>query len=314
EICTRIKEIDEIMTVDSSSFMKAVWTMLGAISYLRNKRCEISIDLEFFAKSSTVVQYMCGARVRVGYFIIQQGILLRMLWRGNLLTHDVYYNPHRHASEVFLALGRKIGADTQDMSPATIKTSESDRRNLNSLLSSLGIQQYDILVVMNINASALCLERRWPVDRFAKLAVKILSSSDVKIVLIGDAHDALYVDGFMEIVQRDPRIFNLAGRLDIGMLTVLLEKTRLFITNDSGPLHIAVSVGTSTVSLFGPEIPERYGPVEREKHSVVYADIYCSPCLNVYNQKAALCRGMNECMHKITVEEVFDAVIKRYQK
>lgn len=314
EICARIKEIDKIVTVDSSGFMKAVWTMLGAISHLRKKRCEISIDLEFFAKSSTVVQYMCGARVRVGYFIIQQGILLKMLWRGNLLTHDVYYNPHRHASEVFLALGRKIGADTQDMSSAAIKTSENDRHNLNSLLSSLGIQQYDILVVMNINASALCLERRWPVDRFAKLAVKILSSSDVKIVLIGDAHDVPYVDGFMEMVQRDPRIFNLAGRLDIGMLTVLLEKARLFITNDSGPLHIAVSVGTATVSLFGPEIPERYGPVEREKHTVVYADTYCSPCLNVYNQKAALCHGMNECMHKITVEEVFDAVTKRYLK
>ena len=164
---------------------------------------------------------------------------------------------------------------------------------------------------MNINASALCLERRWPVDRFAKLAVKILSSSDVKIVLIGDAHDVPYVDGFMEMVQRDPRIFNLAERLDIGMLTVLLEKARLFITNDSGPLHIAVSVGTATVSLFGPEIPERYGPVEREKHAVVYADTYCSPCLNVYNQKAALCHGMNECMHKITVEEVFDAVTKK---
>lgn len=313
EICARIAEIDEIVTLDSSGFMKAVWTMLGAILYLRKKHCEISIDLEFFAKSSTIIQYMCWVRVRVGYFIIQQGILLRMLWRGNLLTHNVYYNPHRHVSEVFLALGRKIGADTDDMSPATIKTNENDRRNLNGLLSNLGMQQGDILVVMNINTGSLCFERRWPIDRFAKLAVKILSSSDVKIVLIGDAHDAPYVDGFLEMVRYDPRIFNLTGRLDMGMLAVLLEKARLFITNDSGPLHIAVSVGTATVSLFGPEIPERYGPVG-EKHAVIYANTYCSPCLNAYNQKAAPCRGTNECMHKITVEEVFDAVTKRYLK
>lgn len=312
EICARIKEIDEIVTLDSSGFMKAVWTMLGAVSYLRKKRCEISIDLEFFAKSSTVIQYMCGAKVKVGYFIIQQGILLRMLWRGNLLTHNAYYNPHRHVSEVFLALGKKIGAYTDNMSPAMLRTDENDRRNLSSLFSSFGIQE-DNFIVMNINASALCLERRWPVDRFAELAGKILSSSNVKIILIGDAYDAPYVDRFVEMVQHDPRIFNFTGRLDIGMLIVLLEKARLFITNDSGPLHIAVSIGTATVSLFGPEIPERYGPVE-EKHTVVYANIYCSPCLNAYNQKAAPCRGMNECMHKITVEEVFDAVTKRYLK
>ena len=313
EICARIAEIGEIITLDSSSFIKAVWTMLGAISYLRKKRCEISIDLEFFAKSSTVVQYMCGARVRVGYFIIQHGILLRMLWRGNLLTHNVYYNPHRHVSEVFLALGRRIGIDTDDMKPAALRIDENDRRNLSSLFSSFGIQQEDTLIVMNINASTLCIERRWPIDRFAKLALKILLSSDVKIVLIGDAHDAPYVDRFLKMVQYDTRIFNLTGRLDIGMLIALLERARLFITNDSGPLHIAVSIGTATVSLFGPEIPERYGPVG-EKHTVVYVNMYCSPCLNAYNQKAAPCSGMNECMHKITIEEVFDAVTKRYLK
>ena len=310
EICARIKEIDEVVTLDSGSFLKAVWTMCKAISYLRKKRCDISIDLEFFAKSSTVIQYMCGAKARVGYFIIQFGILLRMLWRGNLLTHNVYYNPHRHVSEVFLALGRKIGADTDDMSPATIRIDENDRRNLSGLLSSLGIQRDDSFVVMNINASPLCLERRWPVDRFAELTGKILSSSDIKIILIGDTHDVPYVDGFLAMIRRDPRVFNLTGKLDIGMLAVLLERARLFITNDSGPLHIAVSVGAATVSLFGPEIPERYGPIG-EKHGVLYSRAYCSPCLNVYNQKIAMCNGENSCMQAISVEDVFKKVSEK---
>jgi len=118
------------------------------------------------------------------------------------------------------------------------------------------------------------------------------------------------VDGFLEMVQRDPRIFNLAGRLDIGMLTVLLEKARLFITNDSGPLHIAVSIGTPTVSLFGPEIPERYGPIGK-KHGILYSRVYCSPCLNAYNQKIAMCRGENICMRAISVEDVFAEVSKK---
>jgi ADP-heptose:LPS heptosyltransferase len=312
EICARIAEIDEVVTLDPAGFMGSIWTMLRAVWYLRRQRCEISLDLEFFAKSSTIIQYVCGAKVRVGYFIMQQGILLRMLWRGNLLTHNVYYNPHRHVSEVFLALGQRIGADADDMGPAKIMTNENDRNNLNSLLSSMRIQKDDILIAMNMNASALCLERRWPAGRFAELAGKIISSYNVKIVLIGDAQDVSYTDMFLEMVRHDPRIFNLTGKLDIGMLTVLLGQARLLITNDSGPLHIAVSVGTRTISLFGPEIPGRYGPAG-EKHSVVYANVYCSPCLNAYNQKAAPCRGVNECMHKITVEEVFDTA-KKYSE
>lgn len=310
EICERIAEIDEVVTVDSSGFMKVARSMFKAIAYLKKKRCEISIDLEFFTKFSTIIQYMCWAKVRVGYFIIQQGLLLRMLWRGNLLTHNVYFNPHRHVSEVFLALGQKIGADTEDMSLPVIKTSENDRRNLNGLFSSLGIQQDDGFVVMNINASSLCLERRWPADRFAELAKRILLSYNTRIILIGDAHDAPYVDTFMEMAQHDSRIINLSGKLDIGMLIALLEKARLLITNDSGPLHIAVSIGTATVSLFGPEIPERYGPVGK-KHGVLCSKVYCSPCLNAYNQKIAMCHGENICMRTISVQDVFEEVAKR---
>lgn len=309
EICKRIGQIDEILAIDSGGLMRAVGSIFRVILYLRKKRCEISIDLEFFAKSSTIIQYLCGARVRAGYFIIQQGTLLRMLWRGNLLTHNVYYNPHRHVSEVFLALGRRIGADTLDMSPAVLRMDDSDKSNLTSLLLIAGVTQNDILVVMNINASALCLERRWPADRFAELAGKILSSSPVKIILIGDAGDIPYVDGFLGMVRHEPRIFNLTGKLDIGMLTLLLEKARLFITNDSGPLHIAVSIGTATISLFGPEIPERYGPVGK-KHGILYSRVYCSPCLNAYNQKIAMCRGDNICMKGISVEDVFMEVSK----
>jgi ADP-heptose:LPS heptosyltransferase len=307
ELCRRISLIDEILTVDTRSPWRFIRTISRAVFYLRRQKCDISIDLEFFAKFSTILQYLCSGKIRVGYYIIQQGILLRMLWRGNLLTHNVYYNPHRHITEVFLALGRAIGADTNDCSPVRIDLSDDDRLRGDALLAERGIHHGEKMIAMNINAGSLCLERRWPIDRFAELTRKILKNHPHAIVLIGDRSDVPYIDQFLEMTGKEPRVINLAGMLTIGTLTVLLSRAMLLVTNDSGPLHIAVSTDTPTVSLFGPEIPGRYGP-PGNKHDTLYAGLYCSPCLNAYNQKIASCKGNNVCMKSITVEDVYGKV------
>jgi ADP-heptose:LPS heptosyltransferase len=179
-------------------------------------------------------------------------------------------------------------------------------------LFDIGINDGDYLVTFNINASQLSLERRWPIEKFVELTKRILNHSSIKIILIGDIQDITYVDLFFKMMKDAPRLFNFSGKLNTGMLLVLLENSKLLITNDSGPLHIAVSLGTPTVSFFGPEIPERYGPIG-QKHTVFYSGVYCSPCLNVYNQKSSPCNGENECMRKIPVEDVC-SVIERYLK
>ena len=310
ELCRRIDLIDEILTVEPKTPLKFMLTISRVFFYLQRKKCEISIDLEFFSKFSTIIQYLCTGKTRVGYYIIQQGILLRMLWRGNLLTHNVYYNPHRHTIEVFLALGRAIGADTNDLSLARIGVNDDDRRRLDTLLAETGIEPEEKLIAMNINASSLCLERRWPIERFAELSRRILENFPCRIVLIGSRSEMPYSTRLMEMTGKDPRVVNLAGVLDIGMLALLFSRVVMFITNDSGPLHIAVSTNTPTVSLFGPEIPERYGP-QGGTHDVLYSGLYCSPCLNAYNQKIASCGGDNECMKRIPVDEVYDKVAAR---
>lgn len=313
EICQHIGLIDEVIAVDASNLLKFMKSLLKDILYIRGKHCEISIDLEFFSKSSTLIQYLCGTKIRVGYYLVQIGFLLKMMWRGNLLTHNVYYNPHRHTTEAFLALARSIGADTDDMGPAAVRIYDEDRSHLAKLFFDIGIKEKDILIIMNINASQLCLERRWPMERFAELTRRILNHGDVKIILIGDKQDTSYVDVFLKIMKNNERLINLTGKLNIGALAALLERARVLIANDSGPLHIAASLGTPTVSFFGPEIPERYGPIG-QKHTIFYSDVYCSPCLNVYNQKTASCNGENVCMRKIPVEDVYKVIAERYLK
>lgn len=313
EICRRIGFLDEVVAVDPSSPLRFIKSLLKSILYIRSKHCEISIDMEFFAKSTTLIQYLCASKIRVGYFLIQTGILFKMMWRGNLLTHNVYYNLHRHTTEAFLALARSIGADTENMNPVSIKVYDEDVANLKKLLSDVNIQESDHVILLNINSSSLCLERRWPIEKFVELSKKLLDHCEARIVLIGDMQDKEYVDRFFGLIGDNARLVNLAGNLDIGMLAILLKRSKLFITNDSGPLHIAASLGVPSISFFGPEIPERYGPVG-DKQTVFYSGIYCSPCLNVYNQKSAICGGKNECMHKILVEDVLKVIQDRWLK
>jgi heptosyltransferase-2 len=107
-----------------------------------------------------------------------------------------------------------------------------------------------------------------------------------------------------------PNLIDLCGRISVEQLVLLLQRSDLFIGNDSGPLHLAVAAGTPTVSFFGPETPALYGP-RGEGHVVLYKDLPCSPCLNVYHSKEnSSCRD-NVCMNSIEVEEAWTAVRER---
>jgi len=85
----------------------------------------------------------------------------------------------------------------------------------------------------------------------------------------------------------------------------------LFVTNDSGPLHIAAALGLPTLSLFGPETPVLYGP-KGGNPLIFYKGLYCSPCLSVFNAKTAPCSGQNICMQSISAGKVLEAMRQRF--
>jgi ADP-heptose:LPS heptosyltransferase len=183
DMCSRIRFIDEVITVNTKSISHIVMSLFKSILYIRKKRCDLSIDLEFFSKSSTLIQYICGTKIRVGYYLIQIGFLLKMMWRGNLLTNNVYYNQHRHVMEAFLALARSVGADTADMSLPEIHIFQKEIESLYAILCSMGVGACEKIIAVNINASQLCVERRWPIEKFAELVIKIIKFENEKIVI-----------------------------------------------------------------------------------------------------------------------------------
>jgi ADP-heptose:LPS heptosyltransferase len=101
---------------------------------------------------------------------------------------------------------------------------------------------------------------------------------------------------------------DLSGKISITQLAALFENSKLVISNDGGPLHLAVAMGAPTISFFGPETPVIYGP-RGPQHAVFFKNIECSPCVNVHDRKSVRCYWTEpRCMKAITVEEVFGMI------
>lgn len=305
EFARNIPLIDEVLAIRTSSFFLFAKDLFQAILKIRRDKFDVAFDLEFFARFSTIVSYLSGTKTRIGYY-------LPKMWRGDLLTHQVHFNPYKHVTVVFSAQLAPLGIEATDSTLARPEISHDKLQQVASLLKAKGLRDGEEVIAVNINSSDLSIERRWPQANFIELIRYILENrTEVKVVLVGSKGETGYVRAMHDSLPPGikNKAINLSGGLGIEEFMALLKMSALFITNDSGPLHIAAALGTPTVSFFGPESPSLYGPLG-EKHLVFYAGIYCSPCLNVYNAKTAMCKGNNICMKELPPALVIAALEK----
>jgi ADP-heptose:LPS heptosyltransferase len=295
----RLDDIDRIITVDDGNMVSLARTTLRAIAQLIRARVDLYLDLEVYSAYASIISLTSLARNRLGFFRVSAEHK-----RGNY-THLMYFNPRSPIRYIYLQLGRLAGCDPDG--PAhlgRIRIFESDREEVAGRLRYVAAASRGYFVV-NANASDLLIERRWPVERFAELIERLLTRYDMAVVLIGAPGERAYVTELADRVGLDrDRLVNLAGELSLGGLFALLDGARCVVTNDTGPMHMALALETPTVALFGPGDPSHYGwaaPWVR----IVYKPIYCSPCL--YEASEPPCQGNNVCMRRITVEDVLEA-------
>ena len=296
-----INEVVCIRTDNLSVFLRDVLTSLY---HLRKEKIDCVLNLEFFSKFGAIMSFLSGARLMVGYY-------LKEPWRTHLITHKVYYNHYKHITEIFMALGNAIESGSRDLSLEKPAVPAEEKRYVHRLFEEHGIKNHHFKVAVNSNTSGLSLNRSWPLANFTTLIEKMADACEARIILIGGKGDIRRVGKIVASLGNNQSVFNLAGTTSIAQLLALMEEVDLVISNDSGPLHLAVMMGTSTISFFGPESPLQYGP-QGGKHTVLYRGYYCSPCLHVYNEKNSRCKD-NICLKDISVDEVFEVVTRYYR-
>lgn len=176
------------------------------------------------------------------------------------------------------------------------------------------LRSNDLLrIAVNINTGELCKKRKWPESHFRQLIDLLVSNyNNLHIYLVGSRSEATIVSSFFESLPNKKGVQVVAGKIDILEFSYLLTKMNFLILNDSGPLHIAETLNIPAICFFGPETPNLYGPLS-ENSVIIYKNLFCSPCLNTYNNKRNHCND-NQCLKLISVEEVYETVKAMFLK
>lgn len=300
EVVNSLGCYDEIKTIEvDKGLIRFFLDIFKLWIYLIREKMDMVIDLEFFTRISAIISYLSGAPIRGGFYAWE-------VWRGSLHTVKVPFNRYWHTKKNFENLIFKcVSLNAQpDLELIKPQTSLEEKIWVRKTLEKFGIKEDDKLICVNVNSGELALERRWPDKHFVKLINLILNDYNYRIVLIGTKSEWEYTEKIKGKIKNS-MVYNLSGEFSFTGLVELLKLCKLLITNDSGPLHLAVALGIPTVSFFGPETPTLYGPLGN-RHFVFFKNIDCSPCINVHTGKIVKCvKAYPECLESITPEEVF---------
>ncbi|MCW5698951.1 MAG: glycosyltransferase family 9 protein [Rhodospirillales bacterium] len=308
---------EQIFVIDPGTLATLLRSTLHVLGRLRREAELFSVNFEVYSRFSTLVAYLSGARKRAGFF----GFFEEGGYQGNLVTQRVVYSPHHHMAASYVGLVEALDASpgcepcakvpAYDVAEARLRVpiDESLQRAVldkirRKLAPTAGvIPENAKLIILNGNSSDLVPLRRWPEDQYAELARKLLENPRHVVVLTGSGEEASHVAAMAKRIDHD-RLVDLAGLTTLAELIALCGSASLMVTNDSGPAHFASTTDVPTLVLFGPETPRIFGPLGPNQE-VVYLDLLCSPCVNVYNQKHSSC-SENRCMREIPVNMVFE--------
>lgn len=297
DILRNVPDLDEIIPFPRQRtrrgpLQRRLGTWFGLVRTLRAGRFDMVIDVANTSTSRALVK-LTGASLRVGY---------------HPFAHEKRGTPYNVIAEAFrlevphfidhyLQPLQALGLSVLDRNPVLQARSE-DSEVVARMLQTHGLEPHRFAV---IHPGARVARKCWPAANFARVAEALEGATGLRTVLVGGAgeqhlRDAIYAHGQVRPVD-------LVGRLSVGQLVALMSQARLFIGNDSGPMHIAAAAGIPVIALFGPSEARFWAPVG-PGHTVLERACHCG--LNTKVPTACDTQGP-ECLQQITPDEVIAA-------
>src|SRR5437899_10354820 len=223
--------------------------------------------------------------------------------RSFLLTHRVPLTPkirRKHQVECYLELLHPLGIQVEP-EPPTLRTTPGEDAEAIEHLRAFEVDAKKVLIGLN-PGSVYGTAKRWLPARFAEVADRVAAEHG-GVVLIFGGHGEEELGAALASLMAAPTVV-LSGRTTVRRLMALIKQCRLFITNDTGPMHIATAFGVPTVAIFGPTDPLTTSPFG-SGHELVRHPADCSPCL--FRE----CPIDRRCMQGISVEMVHAAAVRQ---
>lgn len=287
EILELNPHLNELIIYDEDEIHKSLFGKLKLISALKRRRFNI-VFLLHRSLTRTLMAALSGISERVGIYTPK---------RGFLLTKKV--KPQRsdiHKVEQFLNIIKVKGINPSSRN-LELFIGRDDELYARKLLKSEGIKDEEPFIVLNPGGNWDL--KRWPAENFAELGDKLVDLYKAKILITGADKDIGLGQNISNMMRHKP--ISICGKTTLRQLAAILKNAKLVISNDSGPMHIAVSQGTRTIALFGPTNPKITGPYGDGKHVLIHKTPQGSDCtVPCYKLD---CKD-NACMKAITVGDV----------
>ncbi len=288
--------IDEVIAYNKEGKQHSAWETIVFARGLRRKKFDTVINLHPTHRAHWI-SFLAGIPARIGY----------QKKSGWLLTHsieDTKKEGLKHEAEYNFDLLRFLNVKVPSQPELFFPVTEKNRVAFEKCCQELGFEPYREPYAV-LNPSASCPSKIWSAERFAKVGDELWERYRLRSVLIGSEADSRISEKVKSLMKQNP--VDLTGKLTLGMLGACLKEARLLVSNDSGPVHIGVAVGTSVLSVFGRNqaglSAKRWGPLGN-RSSYVQKDVGCYFCL------AHRCQIHFLCLEALRVDEVLDAIGK----
>ncbi len=251
---------------------------------LRRAGYEMVVDAQGLVRSG-FFGWLSGAQYRIGYANAQECAWI-------FYTHKYALDRSMHTVDRMLGLVERAGiAPERDM---RLYAAAEDQQAARTLVPEVGIV---------LAPTSRWAAKRWPIERFAALAERLLSQTNEPITIIGAAGEEDQCGALSALAAREPRLTSLVGRTSIGQTMAIIERSRLVVANDSAALHMAVGFDRPIVALYGPTDVARVGPYQRERDVIQHI----APSDELDHKRAANVA----LMERIGVDEVLAACLAR---
>ena len=276
--------------------LKKIWNFLEDIKLLlvlRAKQFSTAIDLmgvesKIASIKRAALFYILNVRDRYGRKSLGFSFYLTAAVSEDLCGD-------MHEVERMLAVVRLLGVKVQKPR-LRIKIDSNDRKIAEDFFSiHMLLEKRNVIA---ISPGCVKQTRQWGIKNFIRTGQILQKIYRVPVLVIGGSNDVSLVDQICAGIENSIEVIG----FPLHHLAAIFERCTLLISNDSGPMHVAASVGLRTVAIFGPENPNRYRPYGLGNRSIViHNKVKCSPCVKYE------CRSMR-CLNSVSVDDVVEAV------
>ena len=284
--------LDEIIIFDEKDRHKSILAKLKFVQFLKSKKFD-TVFLLHRSFSRALICRLADITGRIGYYTKK---------RSFLLTQKIIL-PKRdtlHRIDYYLNIIEQAGLRVEDRY-LEFFVEEENLRFVEDFLNKNSLTKGDFLVAINPGGNWYL--KRWPKEYWATLADRLITDYGAKVIITGSHGDVPVAKDIKGLMTGEPVI--ICGLFNLKTLGALCKRVDLFITGDTGPMHIANAVGAKRIiALFGPTSPEITGPYPLKNVTILKKDMDCQiPCY------ARDCKD-NRCMKAITPDDALNEIRK----